>query len=113
MKKFVSPYLKKKIKIDKKKYNLEYYNCTDELMFNYLDMLDDRTRNKVLSDPNIEFTRKEIIKPNPPIDPNFDNPRQFPKIRPFDVTTTSGETWSSTTDKFFDHGDMEFDFDEW
>ena len=50
MKKFVSPYLKKKIEVDKKKYKLEYYNCTDDLMFTYLDMLDDKTRNKLLSD---------------------------------------------------------------
>ena len=61
MKKFVSPYLKKKIEVDKKKYKLEYYNCTDDLMFTYLDMLDDKTRNKLLSDTNIEFTKKEII----------------------------------------------------
>ncbi len=112
MKKFVSPYLKKKIKIDKKKYNLEYYNCTDELMFNYLDMLDDKTRNKVLGDPNISFQRKEIIKPAPPIDPNFYDMDQFPKMRPFDGPSNAG-VWSPTSDKLFNPGEMEFDFNEW
>ena len=67
MKKIVAPYLKKRVKVEGKKYNLEYYNCDDELMFNYLDMLDDEIRNKILSDRSIDFQRQEIVKPESPI----------------------------------------------
>ena len=117
MKKFVSPYLKKKIEVDKKKYKLEYYNCTDDLMFTYLDMLDDKTRNKLLSDTNIEFTKKEIISPIDISYPKYEDP--FPKIPPYNGDVTKGGTWANHTNKFFDPNkdysseEDEFNFEEW
>tara|TARA_B100001094_G_C18175932_1_gene797877 strand:+ start:232 stop:1119 length:888 start_codon:yes stop_codon:yes gene_type:complete len=118
MKKIVAPYLKKRVKVEGKKYNLEYYNCDDELMFNYLDMLDDEIRNKILSDRSIDFQRQEIIKPEPPIrritpeDYKKELDDSFPRL---DDITKSGQ-WTSHSDKLFDPSELKndnFNFDEW
>ena len=119
MKKIVAPYLKKRVKVEGKKYNLEYYNCDDELMFNYLDMLDDEIRNKILSDRSIDFQRQEIVKPESPIKritpedyKNAIEGASFPRL---DDSSKSGQ-WTSHSDKLFDPKDytnMEFDFEEW
>ena len=87
-------------------------------MFNYLDMLDDEIRNKILSDKSIDFQRQEIIKPEIPTrrispeDYKKEIDDSFPR---FDDDTKAGQ-WSSHSDKLFDPSDLkndEFNFDEW
>ena len=87
-------------------------------MFNYLDMLDDEIRNKILSDRSIDFQRQEIIKPEPPIrritpeDYKKELDDSFPRL---DDITKSGQ-WTSHSDKLFDPSELKndnFNFDEW
>jgi|TARA_B110000908_G_C10246779_1_gene449305 hypothetical protein len=109
MKKIVAPYLKKVVKVNNKTYNLEYHNCTDELMFDYLDMLDDKTRDRILGDVSIDFQRQEIVKPDSSIR-RLDEPKHFPRLPDQDSIT---DQWTSHTDKLWDPKDREFNFDDW